>query len=237
MTVTVYLPSVASWYGPTLYGHGTACGEKLTRHILGVANKTLPCGEKVALYYHGRTLHRAGDRSRPVCQGPPLRPDLRDREGARNASAPASLRSGRFRSRPLPSQHPLAPLSSDPARALDPADRDRPALGARARRGRAAARADGRDRRRPRTACSPPTSAPPATCRRSRARRWTATRCWPARPAADCGSSASHAPALPSGQRAARDGEAIRVSTGAAMPAGADAVIPQEDIDLDGERE
>ena len=31
MTVTVYLPSVASWYGPTLYGHGTACGEKLTR--------------------------------------------------------------------------------------------------------------------------------------------------------------------------------------------------------------
>jgi rare lipoprotein A len=56
MAVTVYLPSVASWYGPTLYGHGTACGEKLTRHILGVANKTLPCGENVGLYYHGRTL-------------------------------------------------------------------------------------------------------------------------------------------------------------------------------------
>jgi rare lipoprotein A len=56
MTVTVYLPSVASWYGPTLYGHGTACGEKLTKQILGVANKTLPCGEKVALYFRGRTL-------------------------------------------------------------------------------------------------------------------------------------------------------------------------------------
>jgi rare lipoprotein A (peptidoglycan hydrolase) len=56
MTVTVYLPSVASWYGPTLYGHGTACGETLTRRILGVANKTLPCGENVALYYDGRTL-------------------------------------------------------------------------------------------------------------------------------------------------------------------------------------
>jgi rare lipoprotein A len=56
MTVTVYLPSVASWYGPTLYGHGTACGEKLTKQILGVANKTLPCGESVALYYDGRTL-------------------------------------------------------------------------------------------------------------------------------------------------------------------------------------
>jgi rare lipoprotein A len=56
MTVTVYLPSVASWYGPKLYGHGTACGEKLTRTILGVANKSLPCGEDVALYYDGRTL-------------------------------------------------------------------------------------------------------------------------------------------------------------------------------------
>ncbi|HEX5191324.1 MAG TPA: septal ring lytic transglycosylase RlpA family protein [Solirubrobacteraceae bacterium] len=54
MPVTVYLPSVASWYG--MFGHGTACGYKLTRHLLGVANKTLPCGENVALYYHGRTL-------------------------------------------------------------------------------------------------------------------------------------------------------------------------------------
>ena len=33
------------------------------------------------------------------------------------------------------------------------------------------------------------------------------------------------------------DGEAIRVSTGAAIPAGADAVIPQEDVDGDGEDE
>ena len=56
MTVTVYLPSVASWYGPTLYGHPTACGETLSKQIFGVANKTLPCGEKVALYYHDRTL-------------------------------------------------------------------------------------------------------------------------------------------------------------------------------------
>ena len=56
MPVTVYLPSVASWYGPKLYGHGTACGGKLTRHTLGVANKTLRCGEDVGLYYHGRTM-------------------------------------------------------------------------------------------------------------------------------------------------------------------------------------
>ena len=33
--------------------------------------------------------------------------------------------------------------------------------------------------------------------------------------------------------RALSDGEAIRVSTGAAIPPGADAVIPQEDVDLD----
>jgi molybdopterin molybdotransferase len=37
---------------------------------------------------------------------------------------------------------------------------------------------------------------------------------------------------VPSG-RSLRDGEAIRVSTGAAIPPGADAVIPQEDVDLE----
>jgi molybdopterin molybdotransferase len=37
---------------------------------------------------------------------------------------------------------------------------------------------------------------------------------------------------VPSG-RVLSDGEAIRVSTGAAIPPGADAVIPQEDVDLD----
>lgn len=33
-----------SWYGPGLYGHGTACGQKLTRGLVGVAHRTLPCG-------------------------------------------------------------------------------------------------------------------------------------------------------------------------------------------------
>jgi rare lipoprotein A len=54
MPVTVYLPSIASWY--KLFGHSTACGDKLTRHTLGVANKTLPCGEDVALYFHNHTM-------------------------------------------------------------------------------------------------------------------------------------------------------------------------------------
>lgn len=36
-----------SWYGPGFYGHGTACGQKYDRTILGVAHRTLPCGTLV----------------------------------------------------------------------------------------------------------------------------------------------------------------------------------------------
>ena len=36
-----------SWYGPGLYGHGTACGQRLTKGLVGVAHRTLPCGTKV----------------------------------------------------------------------------------------------------------------------------------------------------------------------------------------------
>jgi rare lipoprotein A len=36
-----------SWYGPGFYGNRTACGYTLTRSLLGVANRTLPCGTKV----------------------------------------------------------------------------------------------------------------------------------------------------------------------------------------------
>jgi rare lipoprotein A (peptidoglycan hydrolase) len=56
VTITIYRPSIATWYGPGFFGQQTACGEKLTRHTLGVANKTLKCGEHVALYYKGKTL-------------------------------------------------------------------------------------------------------------------------------------------------------------------------------------
>ena len=56
VTITVYRPSIATWYGPGLYGRQTACGEKLTPHTIGVANRTLKCGTKVALYYKGRTM-------------------------------------------------------------------------------------------------------------------------------------------------------------------------------------
>jgi len=36
-----------SWYGPGLYGNGTACGQTLTRGLVGVAHRTLPCGTKI----------------------------------------------------------------------------------------------------------------------------------------------------------------------------------------------
>ena len=45
-----------SWYGPGLYGNGTACGQKLTRDLVGVAHRTLPCGTRVTFRYKGVTL-------------------------------------------------------------------------------------------------------------------------------------------------------------------------------------
>ncbi len=56
VAVTVYRPSLATMYGPGFWGQRTACGTVLRRSTLGVANRTLHCGEKVALYYRGRTL-------------------------------------------------------------------------------------------------------------------------------------------------------------------------------------
>jgi rare lipoprotein A (peptidoglycan hydrolase) len=46
----------ASWYGPGLYGNGVACGGTLRPGTIGVAHKTLPCGSKVLVGYHGRFL-------------------------------------------------------------------------------------------------------------------------------------------------------------------------------------
>ncbi len=54
--VTAYRYAGASWYGPGLYGNGVACGGTLLPSTMGVANKTLPCGTKVRIRYHGRTV-------------------------------------------------------------------------------------------------------------------------------------------------------------------------------------
>jgi rare lipoprotein A len=56
LTVTVYRASVATQYGPGFYGNRTACGITLRPKTLGLANRTLPCGTQVAIYYGGRTI-------------------------------------------------------------------------------------------------------------------------------------------------------------------------------------
>ena len=55
-TVIVYRPSIATLFGPGLWGNHTACGKMLRKPTLGVANRKLPCGTQVAIYYRGRTV-------------------------------------------------------------------------------------------------------------------------------------------------------------------------------------
>ena len=54
--VTVFRGARATWYGPGFYGHRLACGGRPTQSTLGVANRTLPCGTPVQIYYRGRAL-------------------------------------------------------------------------------------------------------------------------------------------------------------------------------------
>ena len=64
----IFKPATATWYGPGFYGRRTACGRRLTRSLLGVAHKSLPCGTEVDLYYKGRTIRV------PVVDRGPFRP-------------------------------------------------------------------------------------------------------------------------------------------------------------------
>ncbi len=56
VSVTVYRRSIATLYGPGFWGHRTACGKILRRSTIGVANRTLPCGTSVQLYYKGHVI-------------------------------------------------------------------------------------------------------------------------------------------------------------------------------------
>jgi rare lipoprotein A (peptidoglycan hydrolase) len=47
---------IATWFGPGFYGKHTACGQTLTPAVVGVANRTLPCGTLVQVSYAGHTL-------------------------------------------------------------------------------------------------------------------------------------------------------------------------------------
>jgi rare lipoprotein A len=63
-TVTVYQPSVASWYYDA--GLQTGCGFNAR---YGVANKSLPCGTKVQFRYGGRTVLATVDDRGPYVAG------------------------------------------------------------------------------------------------------------------------------------------------------------------------
>jgi rare lipoprotein A (peptidoglycan hydrolase) len=47
---------IATWFGPGFYGHKTACGQTLTPAVVGVANRTLPCGTLIRVAYHGHAI-------------------------------------------------------------------------------------------------------------------------------------------------------------------------------------
>jgi rare lipoprotein A (peptidoglycan hydrolase) len=48
--------ALATWFGPGFYGKRTACGQTLTPSVLGLANRSLPCGTLINVSYRGRRL-------------------------------------------------------------------------------------------------------------------------------------------------------------------------------------
>jgi rare lipoprotein A len=56
LQVTVHVPAKATWYGPGFYGRRTACGQRMTRSLLGVAHRRLRCGTPVSILYRGRSI-------------------------------------------------------------------------------------------------------------------------------------------------------------------------------------
>jgi rare lipoprotein A (peptidoglycan hydrolase) len=54
--VSVHPSGVATWFGPGFYGHKTACGQTLTPGVVGVANRTLPCGTLVKVTYSAHSI-------------------------------------------------------------------------------------------------------------------------------------------------------------------------------------
>jgi hypothetical protein len=56
IAVTGYRPAKATYFGPGLFGNRTACGQRLTRGLRGIAHRSLPCGSIVELVYKGRIL-------------------------------------------------------------------------------------------------------------------------------------------------------------------------------------
>ena len=46
---------MVTWYGPGFYGNRTACGQRYSRNIVGVAHRTLPCGTLIQFRWRGKT--------------------------------------------------------------------------------------------------------------------------------------------------------------------------------------
>jgi rare lipoprotein A len=69
--VTVYRAAKATWFGPGLFGRRTACGQRLTRRLRGIAHRSLPCGSIVELLYKGRIVRA------PVVDRGPFRRGVR----------------------------------------------------------------------------------------------------------------------------------------------------------------
>jgi rare lipoprotein A (peptidoglycan hydrolase) len=56
-TRTKVRPSgIATWFGPGFYGQKTACGQTLTPGVVGLANRSLPCGTLVKVTYASHSL-------------------------------------------------------------------------------------------------------------------------------------------------------------------------------------
>ena len=69
--ITGYRAAKATYFGPGLFGRRTACGQRLTRRLRGIAHRTLPCGSVVELVYRGRILRA------PVVDRGPFRRGIR----------------------------------------------------------------------------------------------------------------------------------------------------------------
>ncbi len=54
--ITIYHPALATYFGIGFYGKQTACGQTLKQQVIGVANRTLPCGTLVEVSYGDHRL-------------------------------------------------------------------------------------------------------------------------------------------------------------------------------------
>ncbi|HEX3802879.1 MAG TPA: septal ring lytic transglycosylase RlpA family protein [Solirubrobacteraceae bacterium] len=56
LTIPIFKNAIATIYGPGLWGHQTACGERLRTTTLGIASRTMKCGTRVSVYFKGREI-------------------------------------------------------------------------------------------------------------------------------------------------------------------------------------